>query len=346
MEDKKDLRDLTAEELEKELVSLGEPAYRGRQVFARLYRKSAPAVSFDDFTELPAALRARLADRFKLTRPEAVGRLESEDGAVKVLWRLEDGSFVETVLIPSDVRLTVCLSTQVGCKFGCSFCASGARGFKRNLKASEIIGQFLFAETPANQDITNYVFMGMGEPLDNFDELSKAIRIMNSERGLNIAARRITVSTAGYIPGLRRFKELDLQVNLAISLHAANDALRGRLMPIDRKYPLTDLIEAVEDYIRSGGRMVTIEYILCHGLNDTLNDADGLSAISRRLRAKVNLIPFSPVPGLPPEFERPTEADIQRFTTWLEERKVRVTVRNSKGRDIAAACGQLAGKTP
>ncbi len=345
MEEKKDLRDLTVEELEKALVSLGEPAYRGRQIFARLYRKNSPAVSFDDLTELPAGLRVRLADRFKLVKPELAGRLASSDGTEKSLWRLEDGSHVESVVIPSEGRLTVCLSTQVGCKFGCAFCASGARGFKRDLRASEILGEFLFVERPAGREISNYVFMGMGEPLDNFDELARAIRIMNSEKGLNIAARRITVSTAGYLPGLRRFKELDLQINLAVSLHAANDALRSRLMPIDRKYPLDELIGALEDYIRSGGRMVTIEYILCRGLNDGLSDADGLAAISRRLRAKVNVIPFSPIPGLSDEFKRPSDGDTERFRMWLEERKVRVTVRNSKGGDIAAACGQLAGKT-
>jgi len=341
---KQDLRDLTLDELRAEFVSLGEREYRSRQVFARLYRKDRPAERFDDFSELPSSLRSKLADRFKLSRPQVAGRLESEDATVKFLWRFDDGSYAESVLIPSGGRLTACLSTQIGCKFGCSFCASGLHGFKRDLFPSEITGQFLFAEKPAGKEITNFVFMGMGEPLDNFEALERTIRIMNSPSGLNIAARRLTVSTSGYVPGIRRLKKIGLQVNLSISLHAVNDRLRSRLMPINNRYPLEDLMAAVEDYIRSGGRMVTIEYIIFAGLNDGLADADGLSGIARRLRAKVNLIPFSPVPGLKHKFETPSAGEVRRFRRWLEERNIRVTVRLSKGKDIAGACGQLAGK--
>ena len=243
---------------------------------------------------------------------------------------------------PAGKRLTVCLSTQVGCKFACAFCASGLHGFKRNLAPSEITGQVLFLQRALGRELTNFVFMGMGEPLDNWTNVEKAIRIMNAPEGLGIAARRMTVSTAGYHPAFKRLEALDLQINLSLSLHAVTDRLRDRLMPINRRFPLEDVVRAAEDYIRSGGRMITLEYIVIRGLNDSLDDADGLAGIARRLRAKVNLIAYSPVEGL--EFETPTEADVARFKRWLEERKVNTVVRLSKGADIAAACGQLAGR--
>jgi 23S rRNA (adenine2503-C2)-methyltransferase len=340
---KRNIRDLTLEELRAELESMGEPRYRAAQVFGWLYRKDAPAADFERFTDIPAGLRRGLAERFTLGLPEVVDRVSSSDGTTKFLFRLEDGALVESVLIPAGRRLTVCLSTQAGCRFGCAFCASGRMGFRRNLRPSEITGQFLAAEKPAGRELSNYVFMGMGEPLDNYDNLERTLRIMNSPEGLNIAARRMTVSTAGLVPGIERFKGLGLQVNLSISLHAVTDRLRGELMPVNRRYPLAELMRAAEEYVASGGRMITFEYIVFKGLNDTLADADGLAAMARKLRAKVNLIPASPVPGL--DFKTPSTAEVERFRAWLEERRVRVTVRQSKGRDIAAACGQLAGGT-
>lgn len=322
---------------------MGEPRYRAVQVFARLYRKEAPAADFERFSDIPAGLRRGLAERFTLGLPEIAGRVSSSDGTTKFLFRLDDGALVESVLIPAGRRLTVCLSTQAGCRFGCAFCASGRLGFRRNLRPSEIIGQFLAAEKPAGRELSNYVFMGMGEPLDNYDNLARTLRIMNTPQGLNIAARRMTVSTAGLVPGIERFKRLGLQVNLSISLHAVTDRLRSELMPVNRRYPLAELMRAADDYIASGGRMLTFEYIVFKGLNDKPADADGLAAMARKLRAKVNLIPASPVPGL--NFRTPSTAEVERFRAWLEERRVRVTVRQSKGRDIAAACGQLAGGT-
>jgi 23S rRNA (adenine2503-C2)-methyltransferase len=339
-----DIRDLTLEELRDELVAMGEKPFRAGQVFDWLYHKGASDLA--SFTSLSKELREKLAGRFTIGRLELADRMESKDGAVKFVFRLADGHCVETVLIPSGKRRTVCLSTQAGCKFGCAFCASGLHGFMRNLVPSEITGQALgvrlVGKGEADAEITNYVFMGMGEPLDNFDNLAKAIWIMNAPEGMGIAARRMTVSTAGFIPGIERLEALDLQVNLSVSLHAVTDRLRSRLMPINRKYPLEKLIEACEDYIRSGGRMITIEYILIKGVNDTLDDADGLAGIARRLRAKVNLIAYSPVAAFP--FERPSDGALALFRRWLEERKVRVTLRQSKGRDILAACGQLAGR--
>lgn len=337
----KHIGDLTLEELRAELAAMGEPAFRAGQIFAWLYKRGA--VRFEDLSDLSKPLREKLAARFRIDALEPATRVESRDGTVKLLFRLADGAAVETVLIPSGRRRTVCLSTQAGCKFACAFCASGLDGFKRDLAPSEIIGQALYIEKTLGMDITNYVFMGMGEPLDNWDNVEKALRIMNAPEGMGVAARRMTVSTAGYLPAFGRLEALDLQVNLSISLHAVTDRLRDRLMPINRKYPLEKLVEAAERYIRSGGRMITLEYIVMGGLNDSLDDADGLAAIARRLRAKVNLIAYSPVPGL--DFETPSAGDMGRFRRWLEERKVRVTVRRSKGSDIAAACGQLAGRS-
>ncbi len=335
-----DIKDLTLEELRNELEEMGEPGFRAVQIFSWLYQKGAS--NFEEFTNTPVSLREDLAARYRIGSLEIAGHLKSRDGSEKFLFRLEDGNFIETVLIPSRRRLTVCLSTQVGCKFGCAFCASGLDGFKRNLTPSEITGQVLHLRREEGFESSNLVFMGMGEPLDNFDSLEKALRILNAPEGMGVAARRMTVSTAGYLPGFARFKRLGLQVNLSVSLHAVTDRLRAWLMPIDRTYPLEKLVEACEDYVRSGGRMITLEYIVIARLNDSLDDADGLAGIARRLRAKVNLIAYSPVEGL--EFETPGEAEIERFRRRLEERKVQVTVRRSKGKDILAACGQLAGR--
>ena len=332
--------DLTLEELRAEFVAIGVPAFRASQVFAGLYKRGF--ARFEDFTDLPKPLREKLAALFRIEALEPAGRVESRDGTIKLLFRFRDCAAIETVLIPAVRRRTVCISTQAGCKFGCAFCASGLNGFKRNLVSSEIVGQALYVEKRLGIDVTNYVFMGMGEPLDNWDNVEKALRIMNAPEGMGVAARRMTISTAGYVPAFPQLEALDLQINLSISLHAVTDRLRDRLMPINRKYPLEKLVETAEHYIRSGGRMITLEYIVMCGLNDSLDDADGLAAIARRLRAKVNLIAYSPVPGV--AFEAPSSADVARFKRWLEERRVRVTVRQSKGADIAAACGQLAAR--
>jgi 23S rRNA (adenine2503-C2)-methyltransferase len=335
-----DIRDLTLAALRAELQAMGERPYRAAQVFDWLYKKRTAA--FGEMTSLPKPLREKLAARFALAPLVLADERSSPDGTTRFLFRLGDGEHVESVLIPAGPRLTVCLSTQVGCKFACAFCASGRHGFKRNLAPSEILGQVLTLERALGRPMTNYVFMGMGEPLDNWANVETAIRIMNAPEGLAVAARRITVSTAGYVDAFERLEALDLQINVSISLHAVTDRLRDRLMPINRRFPLETLVAAAEHYVRSGGRMLTLEYVLIRGLNDSPDDADGLAAIARRLRAKVNLIAYSPVGGT--DFETPTEAEVARFMRWLEERKVGATVRLSKGADIAAACGQLAGR--
>ncbi|MCX6569249.1 MAG: 23S rRNA (adenine(2503)-C(2))-methyltransferase RlmN [Candidatus Aminicenantes bacterium] len=335
-----DIRDLGLEELRVELGAIGEKPFRAAQIFDWLYHKGAS--DFAAFTSLSKDLRDKLAARFRIGALELADTRKSGDGTTKFLFRLHDGEHIETVLIPSGKRLTVCLSTQVGCKFACAFCASGLNGFKRDLALSEITGQVLYLQHGLALELTNFVFMGMGEPLDNWANVERALRIMNAPEGLGIAARRMTVSTAGYVPAFKRLEALDLQVNLSLSLHAVTDRLRDKLMPINRRFPLEEVVRAAEEYIRSGGRMITLEYIVIRGLNDSLDDADGLAGIARRLRAKVNLIAYSPVEGL--NFETPGEADVARFKRWLEERKVNVTLRLSKGTDIAAACGQLAGR--
>ncbi|OGD13877.1 MAG: 23S rRNA (adenine(2503)-C(2))-methyltransferase [Candidatus Aminicenantes bacterium RBG_16_63_14] len=339
-QEQKDIRDLSLEELRAELERMGERPFRASQIFDWLYKKRA--AKFEDFTSLSKDLREKLASRFRIGALELADKRESSDGTTKFLFRLRDGEHIETVLIAARKRLTVCLSTQVGCKFACAFCASGLHGFKRNLAPSEITGQVLYLQHSLGLEPTNFVFMGMGEPLDNWANVEKALRIMNAPEGLGIAARRLTVSTAGFVDSFKRLAALDLQVNLSLSLHAVTDRLRDRLMPINRRFPLEEVVRAAEEYVHSGGRMITLEYIVIRGLNDSLDDADGLAAIARRLRAKVNLIAYSPVEGR--EFETPTEADVARFKRWLEERKVNTILRLSKGSDIAAACGQLAGR--
>jgi 23S rRNA (adenine2503-C2)-methyltransferase len=336
----RDIRDLTFGELKEELAAWGEPAYRAGQLYGWLYGKGAG--SFDELTDLPKALRQRLAENFSFGALEVIERLVSRDRAERYLFRLADGEMVEMVVIPARTRTTLCLSTQVGCKFACGFCASGKGGFIRNLRPSEIIAQVLFFRDKLSLHLTNFVFMGMGEPLDNFDNVAAAIRIMNSPEGLGIAARRITVSTAGVVPGIERLKGLGLQVNLSLSLHAVNDELRSRLMPINRKYPLGRLLETCEDYVKATGRMMTIEYILLRGVNDSDAEAHRLGAAARRLRAKVNLIPCSEITGL--DYEPSLKDRQQLFLRILGAMHLRATLRRSKGTDIRAACGQLAGR--
>ena len=336
-----DIKDLTLKELQARLRERDIPVFRAVQIFAWLYRQGK--TDFSEFSDLPIELREDLASAFTLGRLERIRESRSADETVKFLWRLHDGGFVETVLIPSGKRCTLCLSTQVGCKFHCAFCASGLPGFKRNLTPSEITGQILELSSGLDIEPTNIVFMGMGEPLDNFDNLVRALRIMNAPEGMGIAARRMTISTCGLVPGIERLAGIDLQVNLSLSLHATNDALRDRLVPVNKVYPLEKVVSACEKYRAEGGRMITLEYVLIKGVNDGLDDADGLGGIARRLQAKVNLIALSPVPQLP--FKTPTDGAVRNFARWLEERKVHVTIRKSKGADIDAACGQLAGRS-
>jgi 23S rRNA (adenine2503-C2)-methyltransferase len=337
---KKDIRDSTRDELRRAFEAWGEPAYRADQAFGWLYKKGGPA--FETWSDFPPALRARLDAAYDPPGQEVFARFRSQDGTAKYVLKLRDGRLVETVLIPAAGRATACLSTQVGCKFHCAFCASGLDGFKRNLTAGEIVGQVLLLRAETGRLPTHVVVMGMGEPLDNFENLERALRILNDGRGLGLAARRITVSTAGYVPGIDRFAKLGLQVNLSLSLHAAIETKRSELMPINRTYPLRDVLAACERYLMGGGRKMTFEYILIQDVNDSAADADKLAGLARKLRAKVNLIPYSPVLGLP--YKTPAAARIEAFKARLEARGPTATLRRSHGSDILAACGQLAGR--
>jgi 23S rRNA (adenine2503-C2)-methyltransferase len=336
----KDIKNLTFDELKAEMMRLGEPAYRAEQIFGWLYKKSVSR--FGDMANLGRNFQEKLSRDFSIGSLELFGVFRSKDRTEKYLFRLPDGPCIESVLISAGRRKTVCVSTQVGCKFGCAFCASGLKGFIRNLTPAEIAGQVVFLKENLEITTTNIVFMGMGEPLDNYENLAKAISILHSPEGLSIAARRMTVSTAGIVPGMVHFKKLGLQVNLSISLHAATDAKRNSLMPVNKKYPLEKVIAAGEDYLRSGGRKITLEYVLIKGINDSTADAEGLARIAKRLKAKINVIPYSPVIGLP--FEVPEEKRMRDFLKTIEDKNVPLTLRQSKGCDIQAACGQLAGR--
>ena len=337
---KRDIKNLTLEELRKEIVDMQEPSYRARQIFFWLYQKGVN--DSRQMSNIPKALRDKLDKNYYISALELSQHLKSTDGTEKFLFKLRDGNFIETVLIYAKNRKTICLSTQVGCKFACTFCASGLKGLIRNLTPSEITNQILFLHHNFKHKITNYVLMGMGEPLDNYENVSKAITIMNDPAGMAIGARRITISTCGIIPGMEKLKDLGLQINLSVSLHATNNGLRDEFMPINRKYPLEELIEACEEYIRSSGRIITLEYILIKGKNDSLKDADELEPIAKRLKAKVNLVPCSPIPGQ--NFRSPERRSINIFMNRLLKRGANATLRESKGKDIKAACGQLAGK--
>jgi 23S rRNA (adenine2503-C2)-methyltransferase len=322
-------------------------------------------------SNLPKTLREKLGAHHTLQTLELLRKQGSEDTTQKFLWKLADGALIESVLIPANPALygeasdrqTLCISTQVGCAYGCKFCASGLDGWKRNLGVHEIVEQVLAVERhvagserkpkdgdtapaaghPAQRAVDNVVVMGMGEPLANYDNLIRALRILNAPWGGGIGARKITISTSGLAPQIRKLAVEPLQFRLAISLHGATDAVRNRIMPVNRKYPLADLTAAAHDYQKLKGRMITLEYILIAGLNDSLDQIRPLAALARTLFAKVNLIPYNRVEDLP--WQRPSDEVCEGFLAALEKQDVVATLRREKGRDIDAACGQLRLKT-
>ncbi|MCM8794749.1 MAG: 23S rRNA (adenine(2503)-C(2))-methyltransferase RlmN [Candidatus Omnitrophica bacterium] len=317
-----------------------EPAYRARQIFQAIYKRGA--VSAQQMPELPKTLREKIAHDFPAPPAEKIQLQKSHDGTLKLLSKLVDGRLIETVLIPSSDRNTVCVSSQVGCAYDCAFCASGRAGFERNLTPGEIVQQVLMIErelAAVGGRVSNVVFMGMGEPMANYDNVLKAVRILNNPDGLKIGARKITISTVGLVPMIQRLTGEGLQVELAISLHAPNDPLRRRLMPVNAKYPLSQLIPAVRAYIEATGRVVTFEYILIDGVNDGPKEARELAALLKGVHAKVNLIPCHPTPCTP--WNRPPEERMRVFERILKENGVRCTLRKSRGLDIDGACGQL-----
>jgi 23S rRNA (adenine2503-C2)-methyltransferase len=339
------IQSLDLAEIEAALAARGQPKYRAEQVLRWLYQKRATA--FASMSDLPAALRAGLAEGFTFLRLENLRVLGSEDTTQKYLFRLPDGALIESVLIPASPALygeasdrrTLCVSTQVGCAYGCKFCASGLDGFSRNLAPGEIVGQIIEAERLSGERVSNLVFMGMGEPLANFANLMRAIDIINSPWGIGLGARHITVSTSGLAPQIRMLAEQPRQIRLAISLHGATDEVRERIMPVNRKYPLAELLDACAHYAARKKQHLTFEYILIEGVNDEPAHAADLARVAKQVRAKVNCIPYNAVEGL--TWKRPSEARQDAFMAVLERVRVPATIRREKGHDIAAACGQL-----
>ena len=344
MKSRTDIKSLIRDELVTTLAKWGEPAYRTDQVLQWAYEKRVE--SFDQMSNLPAALRQKLAENFELSAVRNVRTRSSTDTTEKFLFELRDHSLIETVLIPATPgltsksdRYTVCVSTQVGCAYGCKFCASGLDGVNRNLTAAEIVDQVVVVHRITHQRVTNLVIMGMGEPLANYDNLMRALKILNAPWALGVGARKITVSTVGLVPRIKQLADDPMQIRLAISLHGATDRVRERIMPVNKKYPLKELLAACDYYVNAKKRMMTFEYILIDGVNDSLEQAHKLGAIAKRLHAKVNLIPCNPVEGLP--WHRPARDRCKMFQHTLKSHGITATLRMEKGTDINAACGQL-----
>jgi len=349
----------TLQSLALRLKELGEPAFRARQVLDWLYKKRVR--SWEEMSNLPKNLRGKLAARFEIAPARRILAKESADDTEKILLQMEDGSMIETVVIRApqvgvgqdSSRKTICISTQVGCAYGCRFCASGLAGWKRDLSTGEIVSQLIHvchqedSDTQrADEEIAsfdNIVVMGMGEPMANYGNLLPALRILNAEWGLKFGARRITVSTSGIVPRILELAEEPEQFRLAVSLHGATNHVRDQIMPINRKYPLEELVPAIAAYASKKGRMVTLEFILIADLNDTLEQADALARIARELRAHVNLIPYNTVDGL--HWQRPSIDRQDSFYERLRDHGASATIRREKGHDIAAACGQLRLRT-
>jgi 23S rRNA (adenine2503-C2)-methyltransferase len=342
---KKNLADLTLEQLTDYLVDLGLPKYRGIQVFSWLYR---PGITgFSQMTDLSKGLRQELSQKACFSWPQIAAVERSKDGTVKYGFRLEDDNYVEAVLIPEVERNTLCISSQVGCAMACGFCLTGTIGFRRNLTPGEIVGQVVRAgdwllDTNENErTISNLVFMGMGEPLANFTNLLIALEILTEQRGLDFSERRITVSTCGLVPQIIELGH-KTKVNLAVSLHSVDDSIRSELMPINKKYPVAELLEACRKFPMPKRKRIMFEYILIKDLNDSDEDAKFLARKLMDIPCKINLLPYNESSDL--TFKRPPDERIDLFQNILWENGYTVLVRSSRGADISAACGQLAGK--
>jgi 23S rRNA (adenine2503-C2)-methyltransferase len=334
-----DIKGLSLKELEDKLISWGSPKYYAKGIFSWIYQKGA--YEFSRMSNLPAPLRETLTREFSILGLKPADLQKSSDGTAKFLFELADKHLVEAVSISMSSYSTGCISSQVGCKFGCNFCASGRQGFKRNLTSGEILDEVLYLKNNASAlPLTHIVFMGTGEPLDNYDHVLRAIRMINSPLAFNIGARKITISTCGIIPGIKQLQEEDLQIELSISLHAAVDKLRSQLMPVNNKYPLAALIKCCQEYTAKTNRQITFEYILIKGLNADLTAAQDLVKLLKDVRlAKINLIPANSIPEL--KIAPPAKAQIDSFKEYLFNSGLHVTLRREHGQDIDAACGQL-----
>jgi len=335
-----DIRDLSQEELTSYLKSLAAPPFRAGQIYQWIYQKGA--WGFDAMTNIPKELRDRLKEKFILQPNKIAQKSISDDGTTKFLFDLHDHEKIESVLIPTATRTTACISTQAGCKFGCKFCASGIGGWKRDLTCAEIVTQVLHVKEEAlkhKKPLTNIVFMGTGEPLDNFVNLMKAVRTINSKQGINIGARHITISTAGVVPRIKELAGEGLQVELAVSLHGYDNPSRNVLMPVNKKYPFDELIAACREYVRKTNRQITFEYILIKDVTCIPNAAISLRQAFKGIICKMNLIPYNPVSEF--DHQAPSRKEMQDFQASLEKSGIHSTIRTPRGRDVGAACGQL-----
>ena len=334
---KLDIASMYINEIEQLLVSFGEPKYRAAQIFKWL---QSGVQSFDGMTNISKQLRARLEKECYIATVKPVQRLVSKiDGTVKYLYELYDGEYIESVFMQYKHGYTVCISTQVGCRMGCSFCASGLNGLYRNLTASEMLAQIQFAANDNGVRVSNVVMMGMGEPLDNFDNSVRFLNLVSNENGLNIGLRHISLSTSGVVSGIYELAKLNLPITLSISLHASNDEIRSNIMKVNRKWNINELLKACRYYQGVTGRRISFEYALINGVNDSVKNADELSKLLKGIMSHVNLIPVNPVEEN--TYKRATNDSIVRFAKLLNDRNITATVRRTLGADINASCGQL-----
>ncbi|MFS0727766.1 23S rRNA (adenine(2503)-C(2))-methyltransferase RlmN [Paenibacillus sp. 1P07SE] len=335
--------DYTLEQLQDWMKEQGEPAFRASQLFDWLYVKRVR--SFEEMSNLPLPLRGKLEEQFAFVTLDEITRFESKDGTVKFLFGLHDNHAIETVIMRHNYGNSICVTTQVGCRIGCTFCASTLGGLKRNLTAGEIVAQVVTAQQmldETDERVSSIVIMGSGEPFENYEATMTFLRLMIHEKGLNIGQRHITVSTSGIVPSMYKFAEENTQINLAISIHAPNDALRSKLMPVNRRFPFADVMEACRYYVAKTGRRITFEYALIGGVNDQPEHAEELGEVLQGLLCHVNLIPVNHVPER--KYVRTPREDIFEFQRILERKNINVTIRREQGHDIAAACGQLRAK--
>ena len=335
---RRDIKSLSLEELQQEMVDLGKAKFRALQVYKWIWQKGVS--SFDEMTNVSKDTRSALAERYYISALELESRKDSNDGTIKFVWRCHDGSQIESVLIPDGDRLTLCMSTQVGCAMACTFCLTGDLGLKRNLAPSEIANQPFQIQRmlPEETRISNLVLMGMGEPLHNLDNLIVALNVALDEQALNFSHRKITVSTVGLVPKMGELAAA-LPVNLAVSLNSSTEAQRLEVMPITKRYSMEELMQACRDFPLPNGKMITFEYVMMKGFNDSMDDAARLAELLKGIRGKINLIPYNENPNR--DIKRPTAERVKAFQDYLHSRHINCSVRATRGKDISAACGQL-----
>lgn len=336
----KNIKDYNLEELKKELQSMDEKTFRAEQIFKWLYQEKVR--SFDEMTNLSLDLRNKLKQNYTICNYNILKKQESKDGTIKYLFDVLDGNAIETVLMSYHHGYSICVSSQIGCKMGCKFCASTGINFIRSLTSGEIVEQIIAVEQDQNIRISNVVFMGIGEPLDNYDNVDNAIHIINNPKGLNIGARHISVSTSGLVPKIYQLADENIQCTLSISLHATNNEKRSGMMPVNNAYPIEELIQACKDYIAKTNRRISFEYALAKDSNDNLDDAKELVKLLKGMLCHVNLIPINKIEN--GQYSKSTNENIMKFRDYLNDHGIVATIRRELGSDIDAACGQLRRK--